>query len=230
MTPTLLHAVARKAEAITPDADLLARYARERDHAAFEELVRRHGPLVWAVCRQMLPHRADAEDAFQAVFLAAAWSASCRDHSRRVYRARVAARGRQSAHRDAGRRLASSRPPTSARTRCGSTPEAERPVPDVAWGAAARRAARRSRGSPAAPGCREPHRVRAVRPRRRLASRRGVPVGLAPGFGVRAAVQRRGSGSWIVSRLARRCARGGRRNRNYRRCRECGAGRGCSMR
>ncbi|MBM3981393.1 MAG: sigma-70 family RNA polymerase sigma factor, partial [Planctomycetes bacterium] len=70
MTPTLLTAVVRRADLGTPDADLLARYARDRDPGAFEELVRRHGALVWAACRNLLPDRADAEDAFQAVFLA----------------------------------------------------------------------------------------------------------------------------------------------------------------
>ena len=52
-----------------PDAELLERYTAGRDEAAFEELARRHGGMVWAVCRQLLPDPADAEDAFQAVFL-----------------------------------------------------------------------------------------------------------------------------------------------------------------
>jgi RNA polymerase sigma factor (sigma-70 family) len=51
------------------DADLLARFARYRDSAAFELLVWRHGAMVLAACQRVLAHAEDAEDAFQAVFL-----------------------------------------------------------------------------------------------------------------------------------------------------------------
>src|SRR5690349_2317479 len=54
------------------DAQLLGRFARERgpaSEAAFRELVRRHGSMVLGVCRQILRHSEDADDAFQATFL-----------------------------------------------------------------------------------------------------------------------------------------------------------------
>jgi RNA polymerase sigma factor (sigma-70 family) len=57
------------------DAALLARYTSANDSAAFAELVRRHGPTVLGVCRRMLGHHHDADDAFQAIFLIFARSA-----------------------------------------------------------------------------------------------------------------------------------------------------------
>jgi RNA polymerase sigma factor (sigma-70 family) len=51
------------------DAALLQRFADRRDPDAFAALLRRHGPLVLAVCRGLLAREQDAEDAFQATFL-----------------------------------------------------------------------------------------------------------------------------------------------------------------
>jgi RNA polymerase sigma factor (sigma-70 family) len=55
-----------------PDRQLLERYSHDRDasaDAAFEVLVRRHGPMVLRVCRNVLKDWNDAEDAFQATFI-----------------------------------------------------------------------------------------------------------------------------------------------------------------
>jgi RNA polymerase sigma factor (sigma-70 family) len=51
------------------DAELLKCFAAERNAAAFELLVQRHGALVLAVCRRVLTNSHDVEDAFQATFL-----------------------------------------------------------------------------------------------------------------------------------------------------------------
>jgi RNA polymerase sigma factor (sigma-70 family) len=71
---------ARQAEALwtsgtltgLSDAQLMSRFAQGRDavsERAFGELVNRHGPMVLGVCREILSHSHDADDAFQATFL-----------------------------------------------------------------------------------------------------------------------------------------------------------------
>lgn len=59
---------AARAEGLT-DRELIERFVARRDEDAFAVLVRRHGPMVLAVCRRVLHDRHDAEDVFQATFL-----------------------------------------------------------------------------------------------------------------------------------------------------------------
>lgn len=61
------------------DRQLLERFALRDDGSgeeAFNVLLWRHGPMVWGVCRRMLPDRSDAADAYQATFLVLARKAS----------------------------------------------------------------------------------------------------------------------------------------------------------
>jgi len=61
--------VRRKGEGGVEDRDLLGRFVRQRDEAAFEVLVWRHGPMVLSLCQRLLHNSHDAEDVLQAVFL-----------------------------------------------------------------------------------------------------------------------------------------------------------------
>jgi formylglycine-generating enzyme len=51
------------------DEQLLSAFLDRREDAAFEAMVRRHGAMVFGVCRRILHDRHDAEDAFQATFM-----------------------------------------------------------------------------------------------------------------------------------------------------------------
>ncbi|OAI42293.1 hypothetical protein AYO40_00175 [Planctomycetaceae bacterium SCGC AG-212-D15] len=53
----------------TGDGVLLERFAGARDEQAFEELLARHGPMVYGVCRRLVDNEHDAADAYQATFL-----------------------------------------------------------------------------------------------------------------------------------------------------------------
>ena len=54
---------------LTSDNELLGLYVNNDDQAALEQLIRRHSTMVMGVCGSLLWQQADAEDAFQAVFL-----------------------------------------------------------------------------------------------------------------------------------------------------------------
>ncbi|WP_168219267.1 RNA polymerase sigma factor [Limnoglobus roseus] len=126
----LRHAAAVADGSDGDDVVLLRRVAASGDPAAFAALVRRYGRLVWAVCRQLRPVDADAEDAFQATFLAMLQSAGrVRTNALGPWLHTVARRVAGKAGRaDARRRR---------REQAAAAPDRHVPVPPSAWDALA---------------------------------------------------------------------------------------------
>jgi len=69
MVRHLRRAVLLKDQRGLSDGRLLEAFISAGDEAAFEILVKRHGPMVLGVCNRIIGNVHDAEDAFQAVFL-----------------------------------------------------------------------------------------------------------------------------------------------------------------
>jgi RNA polymerase sigma factor (sigma-70 family) len=123
-----LHRLVARPAAALPDRDLLGSYLERRDEAAFAALVERHGPLVLGVCRAVLRHGHDAEDAFQATFLVLARNARSirRRDSLASWLHGVAYRVAQKARAAAARRQA-----VEAQA---ASPAALSPADDLRWG------------------------------------------------------------------------------------------------
>src|SRR5437588_2601711 len=67
-----------RADGHVPDRELLERFSRHRDEAAFGTLVQRHRGMVMQVCRRVLHHWHDAEEGCQAAFVVLASKAGSR--------------------------------------------------------------------------------------------------------------------------------------------------------
>jgi RNA polymerase sigma factor (sigma-70 family) len=108
-----------------PDAQLLEQFAASRDEYAFAALLKRHGPMVLAVCRRVLNDAHDAEDACQATFLILARKAGsvCRHASVASWLYGVAYRTALKARAAVARRRRAEREATPARA---AEPDADR--------------------------------------------------------------------------------------------------------
>jgi RNA polymerase sigma factor (sigma-70 family) len=117
---------ALKPESDATEGELLTRFIRTRDEAAFTELVRRLGPMVLGVCRRVISDTHLAEDAFQAAFLVLARRAA-EIHPREAIRGwlyGVAARTAQKARVMSARRR-TREIPTTTLPDCQASPRHE---------------------------------------------------------------------------------------------------------
>ncbi len=114
-----IHRLAGVDAAAPTDGQLLDRFLRGGEEMAFAELVRRHGPMVFGVCRRVLRDGHAAEDAFQATFLVLFRRARALDRSRSLanwlytvaYHAALRARGARARRQQREREIeAMSRP------------------------------------------------------------------------------------------------------------------------
>jgi RNA polymerase sigma factor (sigma-70 family) len=114
----LRHLIGSVPEAAMTDSQLLDRFVAHRDETAIEVIVRRHGPLVFGVCRRVLHSVHAAEDAFQATFLILARKAPSLVHRERLgswlykiaYRLALRARGNEIRRQQCEARAAQNRP------------------------------------------------------------------------------------------------------------------------
>src|SRR5262245_30435497 len=65
----LKRGMAAESLAALADRELVEKFLATGDEPAFQAVLQRHGPMVFRVCRRVLRHEQDVEDAFQATFL-----------------------------------------------------------------------------------------------------------------------------------------------------------------
>ncbi len=133
----LLQEVRKTAGDGVGDAELLSRFAATGDEAAFELLVHRHQRLVFGVCRRILGDHHDAEDAFQAAFLALARKAGGIGKREAVagWLFRVAYRTALAARAGRARRVSRERPVVAAEATAAPADPAAAPERREAWAA-----------------------------------------------------------------------------------------------